>query len=171
MRTSALVLSLCLLSGCVTRTWTETTETTRPTGPTKEVVEDRPIGDEYFELKTNTEADGYSISENLNSDEQGRIVIDLVAPALQCLFYKHDVKLELGLYEKEEMIYTRMLTAAERETVLRETGVQAKLGQAIPLRREAADMLDKLIDSTGDKPLRDQLEQIRAKVKIKLAWE
>lgn len=167
----ALLLLLCFLAGCSTRTWVEATDTTRATGPTQETVTDRPLAGEYFELRTNLEPDGYTITESLPANDEGQIVIDLLPPAVQCLHYKHPVDIELWSYEQDQAVYTRTLNDTQARDVVREWSVQARLGQEILLRRATASMLDKLVDATTDQELRDQLEAIRVKVKIRLAWE
>ncbi|MCB9934222.1 MAG: hypothetical protein H6840_00890 [Planctomycetes bacterium] len=169
-RTSSLLLCL-LLCGCASRSWTEATDDVRPTGAPREVIEDRPLAGEFFELRTDLEADGFHIAENVNTDDAGRVQIDLLPPALQCLHYGHDVKLELYSFEEEKVVYTRTLTAEESRGVIRECSVQAKLGAELRLRRRSADQLDKLIEANGDLELREQLEAIRNKVKLRLEWE
>ncbi|MEZ5991052.1 MAG: hypothetical protein R3E76_01685 [Planctomycetota bacterium] len=172
MKTSSILfLALWLLTGCASRTWIETTETTRATGPTTESVENRRLSNEYFELRTDLEPDGFTINETLTADDEGRIVIDLLAPALQCLHYGHDVQLELWSYDDTSPVYTRALTAEQSRDVIREISVQTKLGEEILLRRKSASMLDRVIDAAPDQELRDQLEAIRLKLKIRLAWE
>lgn len=170
MKKTSLLLCL-LLCGCATRSWTEATEKYRVTGLSNEVVEERAVAGEFFELRTDLEADGFHIAENVNTDDNGRVQIDLLPPALQCLHYGHDVKLELYSFEEEKVVYTRALTAEESRGAIRECSVQAKLGAEIRLRRRSADQLDKLIEANGDPELRDQLEAIRNKVKLRLEWE
>lgn len=169
MKTSLL---LCLLlCGCATRSWTEATDEYRATGPSNEVVEERAVAGEFYELRTDLETDGFHIAETVNTDDAGRVQIDLLPPALQCLHYGHDVKLELYSFEEEKVVYTRTLTAEESRGVIREYSVQAKLGAEVRLRKRAADLLDKLIESTDDRELREQLDVIRNKVKLRLEWE
>lgn len=165
-------LLLCLLlCGCATRSWTEATDQYRTTGLSNEVVEDRAVAGEFYELRTPMETDGFHIVESVNTDDTGRMQIDLLPPALQCLHYGHDVNLELYSFEEEKVVYTRTLTTEESRGVIREQSVQAKLGAEIRLRKRAADLLDKLIQSTSDRELREQLDAIRNKVKLRLEWE
>lgn len=165
------LLILLLLSGCATRTWTEATDVTRATGPTREVVEQRPQTGKYFELRTETEVDGFTHRESLSPDEGGRVNIELLAPALQCLHYNHLVKLELWSLDEGKVVYTRNLDADAAREVIREYSVQAKLGAEISLRRAAADVLDKVIDATPAQDFREQLDAIRVKVKLRPSWE
>lgn len=170
MKKTSLLLCL-LLCGCATRSWTEATEKYRVTGLSNEVVEERAVAGEFFELRTDLEADGFQIAENVNTDDNGRVEIDLLPPALQCLHYGHDVKLELYSFGEEKVVYSRLLTADESRNVIREWSVQARLGAEVRLRLKWADLLDKLIQSTSDRELREQLDAIRNKVKLRLEWE
>ncbi|MCB9893814.1 MAG: hypothetical protein H6839_05175 [Planctomycetes bacterium] len=169
-RTSSLLLIL-LLAGCTTRTWTETTDTTRPVGPTTESVKTLPVADEFVQLRTDTEKDSFTIREDFTTDAGGKLEIELLSPALQCLMYGHDLTMQLWSYTQEKVIYSRDMTAAEAADVVKEWSVQAKLGTEVALRRRVAKLLDDLIEQTGDKTMRDQLDAIRANVRIRLEWE
>lgn len=168
-RTSSLLLIL-LLAGCTTRTWTETTDTTRPVGPTTESVKTLPVADEFVQLRTDTEKDSFTIREDFTTDAGGKLEIELLSPALQCLMYGHDLTMQLWSYTQEKVIYSRDMTAAEAADVVKEWSVQAKLGTEVALRRRVAKLLDDLIEQTGDKTMRDQLDAIRANVRIRLEW-
>jgi hypothetical protein len=165
------LLLLILLTGCASRTWTETTDTTRPTGPTREVVEHRPQTGDYFELRTEVEVDGFTHRDTYSPDENGRIEIELLTPALQCLHYDHTVHIELWSLEEGKIVYTRNLDTAAAREVIREYSVQAKLGATIRMREAAANVLDKLIDTTPEQEVRDQLDQIRVKIQLRPSWE
>lgn len=170
MKTTSLLL-LLMLSGCASRTWIEETETTRTTGPTREVVEHRPKAGEFFEVRTDLEVDGFTHQDTYTADETGRIDIELLTPALQCLHYNHDVKLELLSLAEERVVYSRMLDAAAAREAIREYSIQAKLGATVLLRESGANLLDKLIESVTDEAIREQLDQIRVKVKLRPSWE
>ena len=71
-RTSSLLLIL-LLAGCTTRTWTETTETTRPVGPTTESVKTMPVADEFVQLRTDTEKDSFTVREDFTTNADGAL--------------------------------------------------------------------------------------------------
>ncbi|MCA8915913.1 MAG: hypothetical protein KDB90_10920 [Planctomycetes bacterium] len=169
-RTSSLLLIL-LLAGCTTRTWTETTETTRPVGPTTESVKTMPVADEFVQLRTDTEKDSFTVREDFTTNADGKLEIELLTPALQCLMYGHDITMQLWSYTQEKVIYSRNLNEADAVDVVREWSVQARLGTEVPLRGRVAKILDELIEKTEDKAVRDQLDAIRTKVRIRLEWE
>jgi hypothetical protein len=171
MMTRTSILLLVLLTGCASRTWTEATDVTRPTGAQREVVEDRPQAGDYFEVRTDVESGGFTHRDTYTADEAGRIDIELLAPALQCLHYAHDVKLDLWSFAEEKIVYTRVLDATAAREVVREYSVQARLGATIRLRPAVADLLDKLIETSADQPLREQLDAIRVKLQLRPSWE
>jgi hypothetical protein len=171
MMTRISILLLVLLTGCATRTWTEATDVTRPTGPTRDVVEHRPQEGDYFEVRSDVEPDGFTHRDTYIADETGRIEIELLAPALQCLHYAHDVKLDLWSFAEEKIVYARILDATAAREVIREYSVQARLGATVLLRQRAADLLDKLIDASADQVLREQLDAIRVKLQLRPSWE
>lgn len=162
---------ILVLAGCSTRTWTETTETTRPVGPPTESVQTRPVADEFVQLRTDTEKDSFTVREDYTTDDDGKIEVELLTPALQCLRYGHDLTIQLWSYTQERVVYTRTMTTEDAAGVVKEWSVQARLGTEVPLRKKVAALLDLLIEETGDKILRDQLDAIRAKVTIRLEWE
>jgi hypothetical protein len=171
MTNSSLLLLVVLLTGCASRTWTEQTDTTRASGPTRDVVEDRPKAGQFFEVRTDVEVDGFNHHDTYTADETGRIDIELLAPALQCLHYAHDVKLDLWSFTEEKIVYSRIVDATAAHEVIREYSIQARLGAKLLLRQAAADILDKLIDSTTDEALQEQLDAIRVKVQLRPSWE
>ena len=171
MKTTSSLLLILVLAGCSTRTWTETTETTRQVGTPTESVRTRAVADEFVQLRTDTEADSFTIREDFTTNADGKLEIELLTPALQCLRYGHDVTIDLWSYAEERVIYTRKMTSADAADVVKEWSVQARLGSEVPLRSRVAKLLDLLIEQTGDKLLRDQLDAIRTKVRIRLAWE
>ena len=162
---------MLILGGCASRTWTESTETTRPVGATTEAIETRPLADEFMRLATNVEEDGFTVNEDVSTNSDGKVEIELLTPALQCLKYEHDISIELWSYNTEEVVYSHVVKTDEARNIVREWSVQARLGGEVRLRRNAADLLDRLIDATPEKELRDQLEEIRSKVSIRLQWE
>jgi hypothetical protein len=162
---------MLFLSGCATRTWTETTDVSRPTGPMREVIEQRPQAGDYFELRTDVEVDSFTHRETYIPDENGRFDVELLTPALQCLHYDHTLRIEIWSLADEKTVYTRNLDKAAAREVIREYSVQAKLGATVRLREAAANVLDKLIDATPDQEVREQLDQIRVKVQLRPSWE
>jgi hypothetical protein len=170
MKKTSLLL-LVLLTGCASRTWTEATDVTRPAGPPREIVEHRPKAGEFFEVRSDVEMDGFTHRDTYTADETGRIEIELLAPALQCLHYAHDVKLDLWSFAEEKLVYTRVLDATAAREVVREYSVQARLGATVLLRQGAANLMDKLIEASADQALREQLDAIRVKLKLRPSWE
>jgi hypothetical protein len=171
MMKNSLLLLLLLLTGCATRTWTETTETVRPAGTPTERTEDRVLADEYFELRTGAEGDGYEYVETLSTDDEGRMRLSLLPPALQAISYNQDVELTLFSFSEDAIVWTRTVTLAQAREAVREWSVQAKLGQQIRLRRKQADLLDRAIEATTEPELRDQLESIRLRIVLRPDWE
>lgn len=165
------LILLMMLSACATRTWTERTDETRAVGPTKQVVENRTLTDEYFDARTNLEADGYQWVDDVNTDSEGKIEIDLLPAALQCLAYDHDVKIELWSYSSNNVDYTRNINAEFAKTVIREWSVQANLGASVPLRRAEDDLLKKLISATASGEVKQHLRDIKKQVTIRFDWE
>lgn len=170
-RNSLLIVLLLLTSGCATRVWTETTDTVRATGGTVETTQDVALSDEFFELRTDPEVDGYSFSDTISTDEQGVMQVDTLSPALQALTYGHDVTLELFSYTEDKVVWSRVVTDANARNTVREVAVQAKLGAEVRLRTAQADLLDRAIEKIIEPEVRDNLESIRLKVTIRPDWE
>ena len=171
MKNSFLLMLLLILPGCATRVWTETTETFRATGPTTEQVEDRILTEEFFELRTATEVDGYNFSDTLHSTDTGDLNINLLPPALQALTYDHEVTLELYSYTDDLVVWSRVVTQENALDIVREWSVQANLGAEVRLRNKQADLLDRAIERIVEPEVRDNLESIRLKVTIRPDWE
>lgn len=171
MKNSLLILCMLLLSGCATRVWTEQTDITRPVGQTTERVENRTLGDEFFELRTAAEVDGYAFSENVNTDADGNLTINLLPMALQALTYGHNVTVELLSFREEKVVWTRVISDEDARRIVREWSVQAELGSEIRLRKKQADLLDRAIEKIVEPEVRDDLESIRLKVTIRPDWD
>ena len=171
MKNSLLLMLLLTLPGCATRVWTETTETFRPTGPTTEQVENRVLAEEYFELRTGAEVDGYAFSDTLHSTDSGDLNINLLPPALQALTYGHDVTLELYSFTEDQVVWSRAVTQENARDIVREWSVQANLGAEVRLRNKQADLLDRAIERIVEPEVRNNLESIRLKVTIRPDWE
>jgi hypothetical protein len=170
MKRTSLVL-LLLLGGCASRSWTERTETTRPVGETSQRVEQRALTEEFYEARTGMESDGYQWVEDVNTDDEGEIEINLLPAALQCLYYGRDVTIELYSYTSNDIEYTRRVNADFAANVINEWSVQANLGAEVPLKRAQADLLDKLVNTTKSTDIKQQLQDIRRKVTIRFDWE
>lgn len=165
------LLLILLLTGCATSVWTETTETTRPVGQPREVIEDRPLANRYLELRTSEEADGFYCAETVNTDDRGRVNLDLLPAALQCLHYRHDVQIELRAFGDNEVVYQRTMTADAARDVVREWAVQAKLGAEIPMRQASMKLLEFVIEAAPEREFRELLDAIRERAKLRLDWE
>lgn len=171
MKTSSLLLLLVLVSGCATRTWTEQTDIVRPAGETTERTENRLLAEEYFELRTATETDGYVFEDTVYTDADGNLNINLLPAALQALTYAHDVTLELYSFREDKIVWSRTVTLDDARGIVREWSVQAGLGAEVRLRNRQADLLDRAIERVTEPMLRDNLETIRLKVTIRPDWE
>ena len=173
MKTNRLLILLLalLLSGCATRVWTEQTEVVRPVGPTTESTKNQTLADEFFELRTAAEVDGYALAETMYTDDAGELDINLLLPALQALTYAHDVTLELFSYTDDKIVWSRVITDQRAREIVREWGVQAELGSEVRIRKKQADLLDRAIEKVLEPEVRNNLESIRLKVTIRPDWE
>lgn len=171
-KTSLLILPLALLTaGCATRTWTERTDETRPVGETRVTVENRALTDEYYEARTGMESDGFQWLENVNTDDAGEIQFSLLPAAVQCLYYGHDVRVELWSFASNRVEHTYTVTPEVAARVINEWSVQANLGADVPVKRATADLIGKLIGTTASSTIKQQLRDIRRRVTIRFDWE
>jgi len=168
------VLAACLLmlaAGCSTTTWTETTQVKRPVGPTTRATLDVPLAQRDMHMTTGREADGFLIDRRVFTDDNGVARLSLLPVALQCLAYKHDVRLTVRYTDEEREVHAEVVTAERAHAIIEEWRVQCRLGTSAPLRASEFKLLDKLVDTYSVAATVEALVEIRAKVDVRPDWE
>jgi hypothetical protein len=163
-------LALLLLAGCSTSYWTERTNVTRELGPEHAVVRNQPLADAWYEMVTDSEADGFEIRERLSTDTDGRLRVSLLPVALQALAYQGDVVMRFYELGSRPEAYTSTLTVEQAREVIREWQVQVRLGSRAGMRRNAAELMDSLIATGTDADLVTALREIRGRRDVLPAW-
>lgn len=166
-----LAISLLLLAGCATREWTERTEETIPVGVVQEKRADKALAGEFFEYETATELDGFQYKGMAQTDAQGRVRVDLLVPAVQCIAYAHPVTVNLWSYEEEKVVHSIVIDDEAARKQIDEWRINVTLGAPLRITPVHAQLIDRIIQDSGDAPLVEKLRTIRAKATVKEEWE
>lgn len=151
---------LLLLGGCTTTSYTETTQTTKPAGAPLVRLYDKPGAGQLLEFRTPREADGFEFTRVELTDTDGEVRVTLLPAALQCLLYRHDVKLSVLAAGQSWMVLTETIDAERARQIVEEWRVQAKLGAKVPLRRAERGLLDRAIAGLADATVVDALKEM-----------
>jgi hypothetical protein len=170
LHTAALLASALLLAGCSTSYWTERTRVTREVGPAQTGERRQLMADEWFEMVTDREADGFEIRERQPTDSDGRWRVSLLPVALQALYYEGDVVMRFYPQGSSREAHTSTLTVEQAREVVRDWQVQVRLGSRAPMRRAAADLMDGLMETSADEELVAALREIRGRRDVLPAW-
>jgi hypothetical protein len=168
--TRCTALLAAILCGCTTITTTEQTETTRPAGAATSRHYDKPAAGDILEFRTAREPDGFEFFRSAPADEQGSATVTLLPAALQCLVYKHDVKLKVYSLAQDGDVHTETIDAERARRIVEEWLVQARLGAAVPLRKSEQALLRRAIEASADAPLVDALTEIEKHVETLPDW-
>jgi hypothetical protein len=164
------VLTALLLAGCATRSWTETTDVTRAAGPTREAVVDKPLAEHMLLARTGQETDGFRVDRRLFTDDNGVARLPLLAAALQCLAYGHEVRLVILQPEGERELHAERINAQRARDIIEQWRVQARLGSSVPLRASEARLLDRV--AAAETPeVAAALAEIKPRLDIRPDWE
>lgn len=162
--------SLCAMPACTTNTWSTRTETLRATGPEQRNTQTRPQQLLAMHYATQREEDGFRVEGVEHTDDAGRAAIELLAPAMQCLFYGHAVELRAWTEDERKPCCTQLIDAAEARRLVGETRVRARLGQAVLLREREMKLLSALRKATTDPELGQWLAEIEPRVQERPVW-
>lgn len=165
------LLLLLLATGCGTRTWVETTDQWRPVGPSEQRTEDRSIPDQWLNITGPLEEDGFQIKELVRTNDAGEAEFSLLPAALQVLAYGQEISLVATKYEGTEQVFATTVDARGANEVITEWQAQVRLGANPKLRKPEIELLDRLLQGSGDAQLVEALRQIKPAVRVRQEWE
>ena len=172
-RLTAALLPLAILlcvPACTTNTWSARTDTLRATGPEQRRTESRPLALAAMNYATQREDDGFRVEGVEHADEEGRANIELLAPALQCLFYGHAVELRVWTEDERKPCHMQLIDSTEARRLAGEARVRARLGQVVLLREREIKLLAALRKASTDPELQQWLAEIAPRVQERPVW-